>query len=70
MHGQFKNTIAEQYIVKPALNSIPILQITVYKGQSYFPINTLNIFYCSIINNRIEHKFHNLETSSPIPINE
>ena len=27
---------------------------------------TLNIFYCSIRNNWIGHKFHNLETSSPI----
>ena len=27
--------------------------------------STLNIFYCSIINNWIGHKFHNLETSSP-----
>jgi hypothetical protein len=27
---------------------------------------TLNILYCSIINNWIGHKFHNLETSSPI----
>jgi hypothetical protein len=27
---------------------------------------TLNIFYCSILNNRIGHKFYNLETSSPI----
>jgi hypothetical protein len=26
---------------------------------------TLNIFYCSIINNWIGHKFHNLEMSSP-----
>ena len=26
----------------------------------------LNIFYCSIRNNWIGHKFHNLETSSPI----
>ena len=29
---------------------------------------TLNIFYCSILNNRIGHKFYNLETSSPIPV--
>ena len=27
---------------------------------------TLNICYCSIRNNWIGHKFHNLETSSPI----
>ena len=27
---------------------------------------TLSIFYCSIRNNWIRHKFHNLETSSPI----
>jgi hypothetical protein len=29
-------------------------------------ILTLSIFYCSIRNNWIGHKFHNLETSSPI----
>jgi len=29
---------------------------------------TLNIFYSSILNNWIGHKFHNLETSSPIII--
>jgi hypothetical protein len=27
---------------------------------------TLNILYCSILNNRIGHTFYNLETSSPI----
>ena len=27
---------------------------------------TLDIFYCSIRNNWIGHKFHNLEMSSPI----
>jgi hypothetical protein len=29
------------------------------------PLVTLNIFYCSILNNWIGHKFHNLEASSP-----
>jgi hypothetical protein len=27
---------------------------------------TLNIFDCSILNKWIRHKFHNLETSSPM----
>ena len=31
-----------------------------------FSENTLNIFFCSILNNWIGHKFHNLEMSSPI----
>ena len=31
-----------------------------------YAVVTLNIFYCSILNNWIGHKFHNLETSSPI----
>jgi len=38
------------------------------KGRVHNLSATLNIFYfyCSIINNWIGHKFHNLETSSPI----
>ena len=34
--------------------------------QVYLHSVTLNICYCSIINNWIGHKFHNLEASSPI----
>ena len=38
------------------------LWINICRDESF---STLNIFYCSIINNWIGHKFHNLEKSSP-----
>jgi hypothetical protein len=42
----------------------------VVSGEKIFRADTdtvtLNIFYCSIRNNWIGHKFYNLETSSPI----
>ena len=43
---------------------VTLLTIVVNQQKQLYSI--LNIFYCSIRNNWIGHKFHNLETSSPI----
>ena len=42
-----------------------LIQFWLYADSSILTF-TLSIFYCSIRNNLIGHKFHNLETSSPI----
>jgi hypothetical protein len=43
-----------------------VFRIIMKEGFYHQLLFTLNIFYCSIRNNWIGHKFHNLETSSPI----